>query len=141
VRLFRRAGLELARVQIGKETREAVAARPEAFVSAFDVRSGAVLHLAIGLQCAGEKRCFGAWRFTVEAGGRGSRRRLYERMLEAADATQWEPVHIPLDALAGRAVQVAFGVSQVKPGPARPFWGEARLLRRATSPPKNVLLI
>jgi arylsulfatase A-like enzyme len=141
VRLFRRAGLEMARVRIGKETREAIAARPEAFVSAFDVGPGAVLHLAIGLQCAGEKRCFGAWRFTVEAGGRGPRRRLFERTLEAAEATQWEPVRIPLDALAGSAVEVAFGVSEVKPGPARPIWGEARLLRRAPSPPKNVLLI
>jgi hypothetical protein len=141
VRLFRRAGLEMARVRIGYETREAVAARPEAFVSAFDVRPGAVLHLAIGLQCPGEKSCSGAWRFTVEAGGRGPRRRLFERMLEATEATQWEPVRLPLDALAGSAVEVAFGVSQVKPGPARPFWGEARLLRPAPSLPRSVLLI
>jgi arylsulfatase A-like enzyme len=141
VRLFRRAGLEMARVRIGKETREAIAARPEAFVSTVDVGRGAVLHLAIGLQCPGEKPCSGAWRFTVEGGGRGPRRRLFERMLQADEATQWEPVHIRLDALAGSGVEVAFGVSQVKPGPARPFWGEARLLRRAASPPKNVLLI
>lgn len=131
----------MARVRIDKETREAMAARPEAFVSTFDVPPGAALHLAIGLQCPGEKRCLGAWRFTVEAGGRGPRRRLFERILEAEEATRWEPVQIRLDALAGSSVEVAFGVSPVKPGPARPFWGEARLLRRATSPPKNVLLI
>jgi len=142
VRLFRRAGLEMARVRIGKETREAVAARPEAFVSAFEVQPGAVLHLAIGLQCPGEERCSGAWRFTVEAGrGGGPRRRLFERMLDATEATDWEPVRIRLDALAASAVDVAFGVSQVKPGPARPLWGEARLLRPAPSPPRSVLLI
>jgi arylsulfatase A-like enzyme len=38
-------------------------------------------------------------------------------------------------------VEIGFGVSQDKPGPARPFWGEVRLLRRAPLPAKNVLLI
>ena len=131
----------MARVRIGEETREAVAAPPEALASTFDVQPGSVLHLGIGLQCPDKKRCAGAWRFTVEARGREPRRRLFERTLDAEEATLWEPVRIPLDALAGRAVEIAFGVSQAEPGPARPFWGEAHLLRRPPAPPRNVLLI
>lgn len=140
-RLFRLAGVETARIRIGNETREAVVARPETFVSAFEVQPGSVLHLAIGLKCPGKEHCAGAWRFTVEAGGRAPRPRLFERTLEAAAATQWEPVLIPLDTLAGSAVQLAFRVVPAQPGPATPFWGEVRLLRRPPSPPKNVLLI
>ena len=132
----------MARVRIGEETREAVAARPEVVLSAFDVQQGSVLHLAIGLQCPGQKRCGGAWRFTVDAGGQGARRRLFERTLEGAEeATEWQPVRIRLDTLAGSAVEIGFSVSQAKPGPARPFWGEVRLLRRPPSPPRNALLI
>jgi len=140
-RLFHRAGLQTARIRIGHETREAVAARPEGFVSACEVQTGSVLHLAIGLKCPGKKGCAGAWRFTVEAGGQGARRRLYERTLEGGAATEWEPVRIPLDTLAGRAVEIAFGVAAAKPGQAIPYWGEVRLLRRPPSPPKSVLLI
>jgi hypothetical protein len=50
-------------------------------------------------------------------------------------------VRIPLDTLAGRAVEIAFGVAPAKPGQAVPYWGEVRLLRRPPSPPKSVLLI
>ena len=139
-RLFRAAGLPVARVRIGDVTREAVAARPEApFVSAFKVQPGSLLELAIGVKCPSRKPCAGAWRFTVDAGGGGPRRRLLDRTLDAAEDAAWEPLRVPLEA--GSAVEVAFGVSQARPGPARPLWGEARLLYPPSSPPKNVLLI
>jgi len=142
LRLFQTAGLELARLRIGDETREAVAGRPEApFVSSFEVPPGSVLHLAIGLKCPGRKRCAGAARFSVEARAGGASRRLFERTLDAAEAEGWEPVRIPLGSLEGRAVEAVFGVSRARAGEARPFWGEARLVYPPARPPQNVLLI
>jgi arylsulfatase A-like enzyme len=133
--------LETARIRIGAETREAVVARPETVVSTFDVQPGSVLHLAIGLKCPGTDGCAGAWRFTVEAGGRAPGPPLFERTLEAAAGNRWEPVRIPLDRLSGSAVEIVFRAVPATPSPVTPFWGEVRLLRRPPSPPKNVLLI
>jgi len=139
-RLFHAAGLEAARVRIWYQTREAYAARP-AVPFTFTVRPGpaSVLQGAIGVACPGREPCAGVWRFTLEEGTSKSRRRLFERTLDAARETDWVDVRIPLDS--GRTVTLTFGVSEVVPGTARPLWGEARLLRPPASPPQNVLLI
>jgi arylsulfatase A-like enzyme len=138
-RLFRSGGLETARVPIGAETREALAAPATPFVSRFTVPPAATLQLAIGLKCPGRKRCAGAFHFIVEDRVSGSR--LFERTLDAASAEGWADVRIPLGALAGRRAEAAFTATQVEPGAARGFWGEARLLYPGPQHPKSVLLI
>ena len=117
----------MARVRIGEETRRPSAARPEIFLSAFDVRRApsSASRSACGALARSVSR---ALRFTVDAGGRGSRRRPFERTLEGQAATQWAARAHPPRPLAGSTVEIGFGVTQVEPGSARPFWGEVRHL-------------
>ena len=141
-RLFRAAGLPTTRVRLGDETREALPSRPdEPVLASFAVRQGSYLQLAIGLKCPGKRHCAGSWRFSVEARTGEPRPKLFERTLEPTDSGEWQPVRIPLDSLAASGAQIAFRVSRDKPGPALPFWGEARLLYPPKSPPRNVLLV
>lgn len=129
-------------MRLGDETREAVTSQPEQpVVCTFAVRPRSVLQLAIGLKCPGRRHCAGSWRFSVEVGTGGASPKLFERTLEPAESGEWHSVRVPLDALAAGGAEVTFRVTRGKPGPAQPFWGEARLLYPPASPPQNVILI
>jgi arylsulfatase A-like enzyme len=142
-RVFHAAGLQTTRLGLGVETREAVQGRPETPVSShIVVRPRSVLQLAIGLKCPGKHHCPGSWRFSVEAGSGPMRRPLFESTLQGTASGAWQPVRIRLDpTLPLGATDVAFRVSAPEPGPAVPFWGEARLMVAPEATHQNVILI
>lgn len=140
-RMFPTGG-ELTRARIRFETRDALAAGSGTpFVGRSGVARGSLLDFAIGLQCPGQPPCAGAWNFTIEARSGAGRLRIFERTIDAGVAREWEPVQLPLDPVAGHTVELAFGASRARPGPARPFWGAPRVLRPSPSPVTNVVLI